>query len=70
MASTTQDGDLLEARREEIRRHSMRRAIRPLAAQGRSLDAGNLRQELPHRPAMRLIEYHLSILRQLDLLSL
>lgn len=57
-----------EARRDQVRRHNLRLAILALASQGRSMNPLALRRELPTHPAMGLIEYHLSVLRQVDLL--
>jgi hypothetical protein len=60
--------DSLEARRGQARRHDLRISILALAAQGKSLDPADLRRELPTHPAVPVIEYHLLVLRQLDLL--
>jgi hypothetical protein len=62
------DADLLEARRNQARRHSLRLTILALAAQGKSIDPGALRRELPTHPTASLIDYHLLVLRQAGLL--
>jgi hypothetical protein len=64
-----QGGDLLEARRDQARRHPLRLAILALSVQGKSLDPKDLHRELPTHPRIATIEYHLSVLRQVDLLS-
>lgn len=62
------EGEFLEARREQARSHSLRRSILVLSTQGESLDPEDVRRKLPAHPATALIEYHLSVLRQVDLL--
>lgn len=62
------EGAFLEARREQARNHSLRRSILALATQGKALDPEDLRRELPAHPATAVIEYHLSVLQQVDLL--
>lgn len=62
------EGEVLEARRERARSHSLRRSILALETQGKSLDPEDLRRELQAHPATALIEYHLSVLRQVNLL--
>lgn len=66
--STTHDADLLEARRNQARRHPLRLGILALGAKGKSMDPEDLRRELPTHPAVSLIEYHLLVLRQAALL--
>lgn len=62
------DRDLLKARRDQARSHPVRIAILALAAQGNWMDPEDLHQELPNRPPLALIEYHLLVLRQVGLL--
>lgn len=62
------EGEFLEARREQARSHSLRRSILAFATEGKTLGPDDLRRELPTHPATVLIEYHLSVLRQVDLL--
>lgn len=63
------DGDLLEARREQARRNPLRLKVLALAVRrGQSLDPEDLRRELPDRPSVAAIEYHLLILQQVELL--
>ena len=66
--ATVQEGDLLEARRDQARRHPLRLAIIALSVQGKSLDPEDLRRELADRPSVAPIEYHLLVLRQVGLL--
>jgi hypothetical protein len=66
--STVQEGGLLEARRDQARRHPLRLAIIALSVQGKSLDPEDLRRELPDRPSVVVIEYHLLVLREVELL--
>jgi hypothetical protein len=63
-----QEDGLLEARRDQARSHPLRLAILALAVQGKSLEPDDLRRELPTRPAVRVIRYHLLVLRQVELL--
>jgi hypothetical protein len=58
----------LEALRNQVRRHRLRLCVLALATQGKSLDPTHLRQELPTHPEVRVINYHLSVLRQVELL--
>lgn len=62
------DADLLEARRDQARRHDLRLGILALAAQSRSMDIKDLHRELPTHPTLVVIDYHLSVLRQAGLL--
>jgi hypothetical protein len=62
------DDDLREARRNQARRNDLRLSILAVATQGKSLDPEDLRRELPDRPAVAVIEYHLLVLRQVELL--
>jgi hypothetical protein len=62
-------GDLLEARRDQVRRHPVRFAILVFAAQGRSLDPKDLHHELPTHPAVAAVKYQLLVLQQAKLLS-
>lgn len=64
----TVQGDLLEARRDQARRHPLRLGLIALSAQGKSLDPEDLRRELPDRPSVAVIEYHLMVLREAELL--
>lgn len=67
--ATTQGSGLLEARRDCARRHPLRLHIIALSVRrGQSLDPHDLQRELPDHPSVRLIEYHLLVLRQVDLL--
>lgn len=64
-------GDLLlEARRDQVRRHGLRLAILALATQGKSMEPDVICGELPTRPAIVVIEYHLLVLRCAGLLPL
>ena len=66
---TMQERGLLEAAHDRVRRHPLRLEILALSAcRGRSLDPENLRRELPERPSLAVIAYHLSVLRQVGLL--
>jgi hypothetical protein len=65
---TMYDADLLEARRNQARRHDLRLGILALANQGKSMDPEDLHRELPTHPALVVIDYHLLVLRQADLL--
>lgn len=67
--SIVRDDELLGARRTQARKHPMRLSILALAAQGKSLDPQDLHRELPDRPTVAVIGYHLLVLRQVDLLS-
>lgn len=60
--------ELLEARRNQARNHDLRLAILALAVQEKSMDPEDLHRELPAHPGFPLIQYHLSVLRQVDLL--
>lgn len=61
--------DFLEARRDQARGHPLRLKILALAVpKGQSLDPEDLRRRLPDRPPAKMIEYHLLVLRQVDLL--
>jgi hypothetical protein len=63
-------GDPLEARRDQVRRHRLRLAILALATQGKSMEPDDIRRELPTRPPVAVIEYHLLVLRCAGLLPL
>lgn len=68
MSTVPEDG-LLEAVQDRVRRHPLRLKILALSVRkGRSLDPKDLRRELPERPAVAKIEYHLRALRQVELL--
>jgi hypothetical protein len=55
--------------RHYARKHPLRLKILALSARrSRSLDPDDLKRELPDHPAVAVIEYHLSVLRQVDLL--
>ena len=63
------DGGRPEARRDQARTHPVRIAILALANQGKSsTDTEDFRRELPERPTVALIDYHLLVLRQVGLL--
>jgi len=62
------DDDMLRARRDQARKHDLRLRILALASQGKSLDPEDVRQELPDRPSVAVIKYHLSVLRAAELL--
>jgi hypothetical protein len=63
------DGDRLKAMQEQARKHPMRFKILALSQRrSRSLDPDDLRWELPERPAVVVIEYHLSVLDRAQLL--
>jgi len=68
--ATMQRNGLLEEMRDQVRRHPLRLAILALPVQGKSLDADDLRRELPTHPTTGVIEYHLSVLRRIELLPL
>jgi hypothetical protein len=64
-----QGNGLLEAKQDYARRHPLRLHLIALSVRrGQSLDPEDLRRELPDRPAVALIEYHLRVLRQVGLL--
>lgn len=64
-----QGGGFLEARFDYARRHPLRLNIIALSVRkGHSLDPKDLRRELPGRPTVALLEYHLRVLRQVELL--
>ena len=57
------------ARQDYARSHPLRLQILALTSKrNRSLDPDDLRRELPERPAVAVIEYHLLVLRQVELL--
>lgn len=59
----------LEARQDYAPGHPLRLNILALAEKRhQSLDSEDLRRELPERPAVAVIEYHLLVLRQVGLL--
>lgn len=63
------DGDRLKAMQKQARKHPMRLKILALASKrNRALDSADRRRELPERPAVTVIEYHLKVLREVDLL--
>lgn len=69
--SDTSDPSVLPAAhpiRVAARRHDLRLRILDLAALGESLDPEDLRRELPAHPTIAVVEYHLSVLRQVGLL--
>jgi len=67
--STVREGGLFEAAHDRVRRHPLRLKILALSVRkGRSLDPEDLRRELPERPAVVKIAYHLRVLRQVGLL--
>lgn len=54
---------------DRARRHPLRLQILALIAKGsRSLDPDDLRRELPQRPAVAVIKYHLKALREVGLI--
>ena len=59
-------------RRDQARRHDLRLKILALVAQDRhrSLDPEDLSRLLPDHPAATVVEYHLAVLRRVDLLPL
>ena len=62
-------GDRLKALQEQARKNPLRLKILALSVRrGRSLDPEDLRRELPERPAVAVIEYHLRVLCQSGLL--
>lgn len=62
--------DISKALRDQARNHHIRRGILALVAgdRGRSLAAADLQRDLPEHPSIPVIEYHLLVLRQADLL--
>ena len=62
--------DLMKARQDDARRHPLRLNILALAVQSRGtwLNPDDLHRELPDHPAVAVIEYHLLVLRRVDLL--
>lgn len=59
----------LAANEKSLNPEDLRRAILTLANQGKSsTDPEDLRRELPKRPTIDLIDYHLLVLRQVGLL--
>jgi len=63
------EGDRLKALREQARKHPVRLKILALAQRpSRSLNPDDLRWELSERPAVVVIEYHLSVLDRAQLL--
>jgi hypothetical protein len=66
--TTMQGSGLLEARRDQVRRHPLRLAILALSVQGKSLDPKSLRRELPTHPAVVVVKYHLLVLNEVELL--
>ncbi len=62
------DKNSLEALRDQARSHDLRLRILALVNQGKGVDPENLRQELPDRPSVAVIKYHLFVLRQAELL--
>ena len=63
------DRDLLEARRDQARKHPLRLKILALAVRkGQSLDPEDLRRKLPDHPTVPAIEYHLLVLRRVGVL--
>jgi hypothetical protein len=54
---------------DQARKHGLRLKILALAQRRcQSLDPNDLRRELPDRPAVAVIEYHLSVLKRAQLL--
>lgn len=67
--SIVRECGLRAAAHDRVRRHPLRLQILALSVRkGRSLDPKDLRRELPERPAVPKIEYHLRVLRQVGLL--
>lgn len=67
--SIVREGGLLAAAHDRVRCHPLRLKILALSVRkGRSLDPIVLRRELPERPAVAKIAYHLRVLRQVGLL--
>jgi hypothetical protein len=63
------EGGLLAAAHDRVCCHPLRLKILALSVRkGRSLDPEDLRRELPERPAVAKIAYHLAVLRQVGLL--
>jgi len=63
------EGGLLAAAQDRVRRHPLRLKILALSVRrGGSLDPRDLRRELPDRPNVAKIKYHLLVLRQANLL--
>jgi len=63
------DEQTLAARQDSARRHPLRLKILALSLRrNRSRGTDDLRRELPERPAVAVIEYHLLVLRQAKLL--
>lgn len=59
----------LPAAHDRVRRHPLCLKILALSVRkGRSLNLEDLRRELPGRPALPKIAYHLRVLRQVGLL--
>jgi hypothetical protein len=61
-------GDLPKTMRDQARHHDLRLSILALSTTSKSLDLEDLRRELPTHPALAVIEYHLLVLRQVELL--
>ncbi len=63
------EGDRLRAQQDQARKHGLRLKILALAQKrNQSLDPEDLRWELPERPAVAVIEYHLLVLERAQLL--
>jgi hypothetical protein len=61
---------VLEAMRDQARSHPLRLKILALALRkGQSPDPEDLRRKLPDHPSIAAIEYHLQVLRRVELLS-
>ncbi len=67
--SGTRHAERVRLRQDHARRHPLRLNILALSQRrSQSLDPGDLRRELPDRPAVEVIEYHLLVLQQVELL--
>jgi hypothetical protein len=61
--------DRRRERQDRARRHPLRLLILAQAQRpGQSLDPRDIRRELPKRPAVAVIEYHLRVLREAGLI--
>lgn len=69
MSSRVFKDERLRARQDLARKHGLRLKILALAQRRcQSLDPDDLRRELPDRPAVAVIEYHLLVLERAQLL--
>ena len=63
------DQRTLESCQDYARSHPLRLQILALASKrSRSLDPHDLRRELPDRPGVAVIQYHLLVLKRVELL--